>query len=85
MVRVIIHKYIIFGTVESLAVVSGLLKLLQEWLIQEDPEQHVKNCRPHLPQLRQWFNNKQETGQKWENSKEKTTADQKEDFWGNIL
>ncbi len=47
-----------------------------------NPEQHLKNCRPHLPQLRSVFMIQQkETGQKrppWQSSMAKATADQKE-------
>ncbi len=60
-VRSIIHKWRKLGTVVNLPRSGRPTKITpkaQRWLIQEvikNPEQHLKNCRPHLPQLRSVF------------------------------
>ncbi|KAK3535322.1 hypothetical protein QTP70_007932 [Hemibagrus guttatus] len=57
-VRAIIYKWRKHGTVEDLPRSGRPTKITpraQRQLIQEvtkDPQQHPKNCRPHLPQLR---------------------------------
>ncbi|KAK3506932.1 hypothetical protein QTP70_031222, partial [Hemibagrus guttatus] len=57
-VRAIIYKWGKHGTVENLPRSGRPTKITpraQRQLIQEatkDPQQHPKNCRPHLPQLR---------------------------------
>ncbi len=58
-VRAIIHKWRKHGTV--FPGVAGRPKLPQERSddsskkSQKTPQQHLKNCRPHLPQLRSVF------------------------------
>ncbi|KAK3541006.1 hypothetical protein QTP86_009822 [Hemibagrus guttatus] len=62
-VRAIIYKWRKHGTVENLPRSGRPTKItpgVQGQLIQEvtkDPQQHPKNCRPHLPQLRERKNN----------------------------
>ncbi len=60
-VRAIIHKWRKHGTVVNLPRSGRPTKITpraQRRLIQESqktPQQHLKNCRPHLPQLRSVF------------------------------
>lgn len=50
---------------------AGLTEWLQDYIkdssrrSQKNPQQHLKHCRPHLPQLSycSWFSNKTEIGQ----------------------
>ncbi len=54
-VRAIIHKWRKHGTVVNLPRITPRCSDDSSKRSQKTPQQHLKNCRPHLPQLRSVF------------------------------